>query len=88
MFVVEPTLPLIRLSTSCFVSFRCCVVAVDGDKVDLSLRASRTGNQMEQVEGEADTPSDPEIASLEDLTEGGVVRGYVKAVTNVGVFVR
>lgn len=37
---------------------------------------------------EADTPPDPEITSLEDLAEGDVVRGYVKAVTNVGVFVR
>ena len=54
---------------------------MDEDKVDLSLRASRTG---EQVKEEAD----PEIASLEDLAEGDVVRGYVKAVTNIGVFVR
>ena len=88
-FCCHPTnLPSVFLPTSpslSLTSFRCCVVAVDEDKVDLSLRASRTG---EQVKEEADTPPDPEIASLEDLAEGDVVRGYVKAVTNVGVFVR
>ena len=31
---------------------------------------------------------DPEITCLEDVEEGKVVRGYVKAVTDVGVFVR
>ena len=61
------------------------MVAADEGKVDLSLRASRT---RDQVKEEADTPPDPEITSLEDLSKGDVVRGYVKAVTNVGVFVR
>ena len=31
---------------------------------------------------------DQEIASLEDLEVGKVVRGFVKAITDVGVFVR
>ena len=58
------------------------MVSVAGEKMDLSLRPSR-------VHGDAaGTPLDREIASLEDLPEGTVVRGYVKAVTNVGVFVR
>ena len=62
-------------------------MAVDEDKIDLSLRASRMGGRMEG-ETDHDTSPDPEIASLEDLAEGRVVRGYVKAVTDVGVFVR
>lgn len=51
--------------------------------MDLSLRASRVhGNTVL-----GDSP-DQEITSLDDLPEGTVVRGYIKAVTNVGVFVR
>ena len=58
-------------------------MSVSGDKMDLSLRASRVhGNTVLR-----DSP-DQEITSLEDLPEGTVVRGYIKAVTNVGVFVR
>ena len=55
---------------------------VSGEKIDLSLRPSRVSGQAE-----GDSP-DREITSLEDLPEGVVVRGYVKAVTDVGVFVR
>ena len=61
---------------------RCCVVSVAGERMDLSLRPSRDHGNA------AGTPPDQEITSLEDLPEGTVVRGYVKAVTNVGIFVR
>ena len=88
------------------------MVGVDGSKLDLSLRRSRTGEPADVVmetdtegegeegmddDGEAEeektggvarTPCDPEVASLEDLEVGKVVRGFVKAVTDVGVFVR
>ena len=85
---------------------RCCVVAVAGSKLDLSLRGSRTGELAEDVQTDADDSEgeeggggdgaggvskrscDPEITSLEDLDVGKVVKGYVKAVTDVGVFVR
>ena len=57
-------------------------MSVNGEKIDLSLRPSR-------VHGDdtGDFP-DHEITSLGDLSEGSIVRGYVKAVTDVGVFVR
>lgn len=84
-----------------FYDLRCCVVGVDGSKLDLSLRRSGTGEPADDTmetdtegEGEeremgvAGRSCDPEIASLEDLEVGKVVRGFVKAVTDVGVFVR
>lgn len=40
-----------------------------------------TGGNKESVE-------DPEIESISDISKGQVLRGYVKAVTDVGVFVR
>jgi ribosomal protein S1 len=80
---------------------------VDGSKLDLSLRRSRTGEpaddvimKMTDTEGEGEEEEergkgvakeescDPEITSLEDLEVGKVVRGFVKAITDVGVFVR
>lgn len=61
---------------------RCCVVRVCGDQMDLSLRPSRVSTHPV-----GDSP-DREITSLEELPEGSIVRGYVKAVTAVGVFVR
>ena len=88
------------------------MVGIDGSKLDLSLRRSRTGEPADVVmetdtegegeegmddDGEAEeektggvarTSCDPEVASLEDLEVGKVVRGFVKAVTDVGVFVR
>ena len=77
------------------------MVGVDGSKLDLSLRGSRTGEPVEELQ-QTDTEEDkeeggvslekrlcdPEVTSLEDLDVGQVVRGYVKAVTDVGVFVR
>lgn len=79
--------------------FRCCVVSIAGNKLDLSLRGSRTGESStddlqtdveddDTGEGVSEKSCDPEIASLEDLDVGKVVRGYVKAVTDVGVFIR
>ena len=68
--------------------FRCYVVGVKGTKVDLSLRASRTGEELPFGLEQGGGAIDPEISSLEDLPEGKVVRGYVKAVTDVGVFVQ
>ena len=77
------------------------MVDVDGDKLDLSLRRSRTGEPMDELMqtdteeeeeeregGVARRSCDLEVASLEDLEVNKVVRGYVKAVTDVGVFVR
>ena len=66
------------------------MVGIDGDKVDLSLRTSRTGEKLkvEGVEPPEGVASDPEISSLEDLQKGEVVRGYIKAVTDVGAFVQ
>lgn len=74
------------------------MVGVDGDKVELSLRHSRTrcGDSEEEVKGdflgqlllEEDMPPDPEISSLEDVLEGTVLSGYVKATTGVGAFVQ
>ena len=58
------------------------MVGLSGDRLDLSLRPSRIhGDDVRK-------PPDPEITSLEDLPEGVVIRGYVKAVTDVGAFVR
>ena len=80
---------------------RCCVVATSGSKLDLSLRRSRTGeaptdlvqtddtdNEDEGEMGVSQGSCDPEITSLQDLDVGKIVRGYVKAVTDVGAFVR
>ena len=63
-------------------SLSCCVVRLSGSEMDLSLRPSRVSTHPV-----GDSP-DKEITSLEDLPEGSIVRGYVKAVTAVGVFVR
>lgn len=76
-------------------------MSVQGEKIDLSLRASRLAQgasepgdshgeteEEEEKEGGSGSPLDPEIVSLEDVPEGKVVRGYVKAVTEKGVYVR
>lgn len=61
-------------------SCRCCVIHWEKGKLDLSLRDSRLGGEVKV--------RDPEIQGLEDLKDGQLVRGYVKAVTDVGVFIR
>lgn len=67
---------------------RCYVLSVDDDKVELSLRASRTGEEVIKDKAPSKDPIDPEVRSVEDLEVGQLVRGYVKAASNVGVFVR
>uniref|UniRef100_A0A8C8K6M4 Protein RRP5 homolog n=1 Tax=Oncorhynchus tshawytscha TaxID=74940 RepID=A0A8C8K6M4_ONCTS len=47
----------------------------------LSLRSSRTNPEKASV------VQDPEIVSLEDLSEGQIIRGYVRTVNAQGVFV-
>ena len=57
------------------------MVGTKGERLDLSLRASRLGHEEDKVR-------DPEISDLGDLRDGQLVRGYVKSVTDVGVYVR
>lgn len=86
----------------CLFSFiRCCVVGVKGKKLDFSLRPSRM-QQCRGVEGEVGDSElgdfegleskgevkDPEIHDVGDLEEGQLVRGYVKSVTDLGVYLR
>lgn len=66
-----------------------------GEPPDDVIMKSDTEGEREEDEGDErgkgvaeEGPCDPEIASLEDLEVGKVVRGFVKAVTDVGVFVR
>ena len=61
---------------------------MDGDKIELSLRASRTGEEVIKDEAASKAPVDPEVRSVEDLEVGQLIRGYVKASSNVGIFVR
>ncbi|XP_004474045.2 protein RRP5 homolog isoform X2 [Dasypus novemcinctus] len=58
---------------------RCCVLSTADDVLTLSLRSSRT-NPLTKSKIE-----DPEINSIEDLKEGQLLRGYVKAVQLNGV---
>ena len=74
------------------------MLAVGKDRIDLSLRKSRTGVELIPASQDGDTTSDgaaklelapdPEIASVGDLHPGQVVRGYVKAVTDQGSYVQ
>ena len=84
----------------CLCVIRCCVVGVEGKKLDFSLRPSR----MQQCRGDEEVGDpelcdfegleakrearDPEIHDLGDLEDGKLVRGYVKSVTDLGVYVR
>ena len=62
------------------------MVKKEDSKIDLSLRESRmAAHGNEEISGKV---KDPEINGLEDVVEGTVVRGYIKAITDVGVFVR
>eukprot|EP00048_Salpingoeca_helianthica_P008104 m.118546 g.118546 ORF g.118546 m.118546 type:complete len:1861 (+) comp14514_c1_seq1:75-5657(+) len=58
----------------------CRVLKIEGDKIDLSLRASQT-------QPGAPAPADPLIASPADAIVGNVYRGYVTNVSDVGVYV-
>lgn len=60
---------------------RCHVISLtpNGKSAVISTRASRISDSTDVV--------DPEISSITDLTKGQKVRGFVKAITNVGLFV-
>nr|XP_014427885.1 protein RRP5 homolog [Pelodiscus sinensis] len=59
---------------------RCCVLCNKDNKIEVSLRQSRTNPKSKnKVE-------DPEITSVEDVREGQLVRGYVRSVKQSGVF--
>ena len=64
-----------------------------GERPDDVIMKSDTEGEGEEGEERGrgvvkEESCDPEIASLEDLEVGKVVRGFVKAITDVGVFVR
>ncbi|KAM4751117.1 protein RRP5 homolog [Anableps anableps] len=61
---------------------RCCLLDVENGKWHLSLRPSRLNPQK------AKPAKDPEVLSLDHLQLGQVVRGYVKSVSEQGVFIR
>uniref|UniRef100_A0A8C3T665 Protein RRP5 homolog n=1 Tax=Chelydra serpentina TaxID=8475 RepID=A0A8C3T665_CHESE len=57
---------------------RCCVLSNEDNKIEISLRQSRTNPKSKnKVE-------DPEITCVEDVREGQLVRGYVKSVKQLG----
>uniref|UniRef100_A0A8C7S1Q7 Protein RRP5 homolog n=1 Tax=Oncorhynchus mykiss TaxID=8022 RepID=A0A8C7S1Q7_ONCMY len=64
--------PLERYSKDQLV--RCCIVGEAKSNWQLSLRSSRTNPEKASV------VKDPEIVSLDDLSEGQIVRGYVRTV--------
>ncbi|XP_007938068.1 protein RRP5 homolog [Orycteropus afer afer] len=58
---------------------RCCVLSTADHMLTLSLRSSRTNPETKsKIE-------DPEINSMQDIKEGQLLRGYVKAVEPRGV---
>ncbi|XP_066475340.1 protein RRP5 homolog [Tiliqua scincoides] len=59
---------------------KCYVLSIEDNTVEVSLRQSRINPKSHnKVE-------DPEIACLDNVQEGQLVRGYVKSVTPSGVF--
>uniref|UniRef100_A0A452J1I0 Protein RRP5 homolog n=1 Tax=Gopherus agassizii TaxID=38772 RepID=A0A452J1I0_9SAUR len=59
---------------------RCCVLSNEDNKIEISLRQSRTNPKSKnKVE-------DPEVQRIEDVREGQLVRGYVRSVKQSGVF--
>ncbi|KAM8842414.1 protein RRP5 homolog isoform 2-T2 [Synchiropus picturatus] len=60
---------------------RCYLLSQENGKWRLSLRPSRV------VPETAKAAKDPEVKSLEDISVGQVVRGYIKSVGDKGVFV-
>uniref|UniRef100_A0A8C8RBL3 Protein RRP5 homolog n=1 Tax=Pelusios castaneus TaxID=367368 RepID=A0A8C8RBL3_9SAUR len=70
--------PLENFSIGKFV--RCCVLSNEDNKIEISLRQSRTNPKSKpKVE-------DVEIARAEDVQEGQLVRGYVRSVKPSGFF--
>ncbi|XP_068113609.1 protein RRP5 homolog isoform X2 [Hyperolius riggenbachi] len=68
-----------KFSIGMFV--RCCILSV-GNKVSISLRESRTNPHN------ARKVIDEDISSIDSLQEGQLVKGFVSAVTDKGVFFR
>jgi rRNA biogenesis protein RRP5 len=66
------------------------VVIIDYDKaakkIDLSMRQSRL-NEAENAEDEDAEIRDPIVESLDELEDGKEVRGFVRSISDAGVFV-
>ena len=58
---------------------RCAVIEKKKNRYILSLRPSRMGDDV--------TATDLEITSLTNVTEGAIMRGFVKASSKHGIFV-
>ncbi|XP_057699966.1 protein RRP5 homolog [Corythoichthys intestinalis] len=58
------------------------LLSSENDKWHLSLRPSRLNPQQ------AKPPKDIEVSSVNDLQDGQLIRGYVKSVSEQGVFIR
>lgn len=63
-------------------------MGMTSDKLDLSVRESRIRVGDDGDDGDDGEVRDPEICDLGGLVEGKVLRGYVKSVTDFGVYVR
>ena len=65
------------------------ILEIAATKVVLSLRHSHLGETPQCLPKIAqDSQPDREILSIEDLEKGEILRGYVKAVSSVGVFIK
>ncbi|XP_073698661.1 protein RRP5 homolog [Garra rufa] len=60
---------------------RCYVIGGENGNFNVSIRPSRLYKTHKKV-------TDPEILTISDIKEGQIIRGYVTAVSDVGVFVR
>ncbi|XP_069755491.1 protein RRP5 homolog [Narcine bancroftii] len=60
---------------------RCCVISKDKNQFRVSLRNSRVHSEKKSA------VRDPEIASIKDLRKGTILRGYVKDIGKLGVYV-
>ncbi|XP_019744636.1 protein RRP5 homolog isoform X2 [Hippocampus comes] len=61
---------------------RCYLLGFENDKWHLSLRPSRLNPQQ------AKPAKDTEVFSLKDLQQGQLIRGFVKSISEQGVFIR
>uniref|UniRef100_A0A1A8CQL2 Protein RRP5 homolog n=1 Tax=Nothobranchius kadleci TaxID=1051664 RepID=A0A1A8CQL2_NOTKA len=61
---------------------RCFLLDLKNKTWQLSLRPSRLSPQQ------AKRARDPEVSSLDQLKEGQIIRGYLKSMTEQGVFIR
>uniref|UniRef100_A0A1A7XIX3 Protein RRP5 homolog n=1 Tax=Iconisemion striatum TaxID=60296 RepID=A0A1A7XIX3_9TELE len=61
---------------------RCFLLELKTKTWQLSLRPSRLSPQQ------AERARDPEVSSLDQLKEGQIIRGYLKSVTEQGIFIR